>query len=248
MKVALITGGNRGIGRSTALEVTQRGVGVILTYNSHAEEGAAVVEEIKSKGGRAVALQLDVTKTKNFADFAGQVEKVLQKEWNRKTFDYLVNNAGFAQRTLIKDTSEEQFDQLMLVHYKGPFFLTQKLLPLIEDGGHIINISTGLTRFAHPGVATYAALKGALEIFTRYLAQECGPRKIRANVVAPGAIDTQFGGGKTDPEILKMIASNTALGRVGHAEDVAVAIAALLSEDSRWINAQRIEVAGGTAI
>ena len=186
MKIAIITGGSRGIGKSAALNVAKRGNGVILTYNSHADEAEAVVAEIKKNGGKAVALKLDVTQTAGFSDFASLVEQTLQKEWNQKTFDYLVNNAGTAQRTLIKDTTEEQFDQLTQVHFKGPFFLTQKLIPLMADGGHIINISTGLSRFTNlAGVATYASLKGAMEVFTRYLAAEYAPRRIRANTVAP---------------------------------------------------------------
>ena len=198
MKIAIITGGNRGIGKSAALNVAKRGTGVILTFHSHPEEGEAVVSEIKKNGGKAAALQLDVTKTSTFGHFSDLVEQTLQKEWNQKTFDYLVNNAGTAQRTLIKDTTEEQFDDLVKIHFKGPYFLTQKLLPLMADGGHIINISTGLTRFSHPGTATYAAVKGAMEIFTLYLAREFAERRIRANTVAPGALDTQFGGGRTD--------------------------------------------------
>lgn len=247
MKIAIITGGNRGIGRSTALSVAQRGIGVILTYHSHADEAASVVTEIKSKGGKAVALQLDVTNTGAFSLFVNQISQVLEKEWKAKTFDYLINNAGTAQRTLIKDTTEEQFDQLMNVHFKGPFFLTQKLIPLMADGGHIINISTGLTRFGYPGVATYASFKGALEVFTKYLAKEYGSRKIRANIVAPGAIDTEFGGGKND-DMRKAIADQTALGRIGHADDIGPLIALLLSDDSQWVNAQRIEASGGMHI
>ncbi len=250
MKIAIITGGSRGIGKSAALNVAKRGNGVILTWNSHSEEAEAVVAEIKKNGGKAVALKLDVTQTAGFNDFASLIEQTLQKEWNQKTFDYLVNNAGTAQRTLIKDTTEEQFDQLTQVHFKGPFFLTQKLIPLMADGGHIINISTGLSRFTNlAGVATYASLKGAMEVFTRYLAAEYAPRRIRANTVAPGAIDTNFAGpNKRSDEQKKMIASHTALGRCGEAEDIGLLIAALLSEDSRWVNAQRIEASGGMHI
>lgn len=247
MKVAIITGGSRGIGKSAALNVAKRGVGVILTYNSHPEEGEAVAAEINKNGGKAVALKLDVTKTGSFADFAGQVESTLQKVWGQKKFDYLVNNAGFAQRTLIQDTTEKQFDDLTDVHFKGPFFLTRKLIPLMNDGGHILNISTALTRFSHPGTAVYGALKAAMEVLTIYLAKELGPRKIRANIVAPGPITTEFGGGKNE-EAVKALSAMTALGRVGDADDVGVLIAALLSDDSRWVNAQRIEASGGTNI
>jgi NAD(P)-dependent dehydrogenase (short-subunit alcohol dehydrogenase family) len=245
MKIAIITGGSRGIGKSAALNVARRGVGVILTYNSHADEAEAVVSEIKKIGGKAVALKLDAARTESFGDFAGQVSQALEKEWNQKTFDYLVNNAGIAQRTPIKDVTEDQFDSLVDVHFKGVFFLTQKLIPLMADGGHIIFISSGLTRFAYPaGVAVYAAVKGAIEVLTRYIATEFAHRKIRANCVAPGALDTDFGGGRTD-EQRKMIGQHTLLGRIGHAEDIGLFIAGLLSEDSRWVNAQRIEVAGG---
>jgi NAD(P)-dependent dehydrogenase (short-subunit alcohol dehydrogenase family) len=250
MKVAIITGGSRGIGKSTAIHAAKRGVGVILTYNSHPEEAEAVVAEIKKNGGKAVALHLDVTKTGAFGDFVGQLSRVLDKEWGQKTFDFLVNNAGTAQRTLIKDTTEAEFDALMNVHYKGPFFLTQKLIPLMNDGGHIINISTGLTRFTNlAGVATYAAMKGAMEVVTMYLAREYAARKIRVNSVAPGAIDTEFvGPNRRSEESKKMIAEQTALGRCGEADDIGLFIAALLSEDSRWVNAQRIEASGGMHI
>lgn len=244
MKIAIITGGNRGIGKSAALSVAKRGVGVILTYRTHAEEADAVVAEIKKNGGKAAALKLDVGNAESFDEFTKQISSVLQKEWNQKSFDYLVNNAGIAQRALIKDTTMAQFEELVSVHLKGPFFLTQKLVPLMADGGHIVNISSGLTRFSHPGVALYGAVKGAIEILTRYQAQEFAPRMIRANCIAPGALDTDFGGGRTD-EQRKAIGSHTLLGRVGVAEDIGPLIAALLSEDSRWVNAQRIEASGG---
>lgn len=245
MKIAVITGGSRGIGKSAALNVAKRGVGVILTYNSHPDEAEAVVFEIKESGGKAAALKLDIAMTKSFGDFTAEVSRTLEKEWNQKTFDYLINNAGTAQRTPIKDVSEEQFDSLVDVHFKGVFFLTQKLIPLMADGGHVIFISSGLTRFTYPaGVAVYAAVKGAIEVLTRYVAVEFAHRKIRANCVAPGALDTDFGGGRTD-EQRKMIGQHTLLGRIGQAEDIGLFIAGLLSEDSRWINAQRIEAAGG---
>ncbi|HEY1788637.1 MAG TPA: SDR family NAD(P)-dependent oxidoreductase, partial [Verrucomicrobiae bacterium] len=173
MKIAMITGGNRGIGKSTALNLAKRGVGVILTYRIHAQEAEAVVSEIKANGGKAAALQLDVARTKSFDDFAAQVSNTLENEWKQKTFDYLINNAGNAQRIQIKDVTEGQFDDLVNVHLKGVFFLTQKLLPMMADGGHVVFISSGLTRFAYPaGVAVYAAVKGAIEVFTRYVAVE----------------------------------------------------------------------------
>jgi NAD(P)-dependent dehydrogenase (short-subunit alcohol dehydrogenase family) len=244
MKVAIITGGSRGVGKSAALHVARRGAGVILTYNSHAEEAEAVVAEIKQNGGKAAALKLDVTRTASFGDFAGLVEQTLKREWQQENFDYLVNNAGTAQRTLIKDLAEDQFDHLVQVHLKGPVFLTQKLLPLMNDGGHIINISSGLTRFTYPGTSIYASVKGAMEVFTMYLAREFAERKIRANIIAPGALDTQFGGGRTD-EARKHLGEATALGRVGQAEDIGLLIASLLSEDFRWVDGQRIEASGG---
>ncbi len=244
MKVAIITGGSRGVGKSTALNVAKRGTGVILTYNSHPEEADAVVSEIKKGGGKAVSLKLDVAKTSTFGDFTGLVEQTLQEEWKQKTFDYLVNNAGIGQRTLIKDLTEEQFDQLVQVHFKGPVFLTQKLIPLMADGGHVINISSGLTRFTYPGTSIYASVKGAMEVFTMYVAREFADRKIRCNIVAPGALDTQFGGGRTD-EMRKNLSAITAMGRVGQAEDIGPLIASLLSDDFRWVDAQRIEATGG---
>ena len=250
MKVAIITGGSRGIGKSAALHTAARGVAVIITYNSHPEEAKGVVTEIKAAGGKAAAVKLDVTDTSSFSDFAQQVSQILENEWGLTAFDYLVNNAGTAQRTLIKDTTEEQFDQLMNVHCKGPFFLTQKLLPLMNDGGQVINISTALTRIAGlHGTATYAAMKGAMEVYTRYLAKEYAERKIRVNTLAPGAIDTQFAGpNKRSEEEKKAIGSHTALGRCGEADDIGLILAALLSEDSRWVNGQRIEALGGMVL
>lgn len=245
MKIALITGGNRGVGKSAALTLAKRGVGIILTYNSHSEEAAAVVSEINAAGGKAVALRLDVANVASFDGFTAQVFQALEKEWGRKTFDYLVNNAGTAQRTPIKDVTEEQFDALVDVHFKGAFFLTQRLMVLIADGGHVVFVSSALTRLTYPaGVAVYAAVKGAIEVMTRYVAAEFAHRKIRANCVAPGALDTEFAGGRTD-EQRKMIGEHTLLGRIGMAEDIGPLIAALLSDDSRWVNGQRLEATGG---
>jgi NAD(P)-dependent dehydrogenase (short-subunit alcohol dehydrogenase family) len=244
MKVAVITGGSRGIGKSTALHVAKRGTGVILTYNTHPDEAEAVVSEIKHSGGKAVALKLDVSRVSSFGDFVGLVEQTLQREWKLKTFDYLVNNAGIAQRTLIKDLTEEQFDQMVNVHLKGPVFLTQKLLALMNDGGHVVNISSGLTRFTYPGTSIYASVKGAMEVFTMYVAREFAERKIRCNIVAPGALDTDFGGGRTD-EMRKSVGAATAMGRIGLAEDIGPLIASLLSDDFRWVDGQRIEATGG---
>ena len=247
-KIVLVTGGSRGIGRSIALNAAKRGLGVILTYNANAEQGEAVVKEINQSGGKAAALQLDSANVSSFAEFQELLLQVLRKEWNRNNFDYLVNNAGIAQRTAIKDTTESIFDELVNVNFKGVFFLTQKLIPMIVDGGQIINISSGLARFAFPGVAVYGALKSALEGLTRYFAKEYADRKIRVNTVAPGAIDTEFGGGKGDESHRQQVAGMTALGRLGEADDIGLFVAAMLSDDSRFVNAQRIEIGGGIYI
>lgn len=245
MKVALITGGSRGIGRSTAIQIAKRGTGVILTYNNNPAKADEVVAEIKKAGGSAVALKLDTSKVSSFGEFAARVAEVLKKDFGRETFDSLVNNAGIGQRTPILETTEAQFDELVNVNFKGPFFLTQKLVPLMADGGHIINLSSGLARFSFTGVAVYGSLKAGLESLTRYFAKEFAPRKIRVNTVAPGAIDTEFGGGKGDAAHKKMIADQVALGRLGEADDIGLFIASLLSDDSRYLNGQRIEVSGG---
>ncbi|MGF6930526.1 NAD(P)-dependent dehydrogenase (short-subunit alcohol dehydrogenase family) [Chitinophaga sp. W2I13] len=247
-KIVLVTGGSRGIGKSIALNAAKRNIGVILTYNSNPEQGQAVADTINGNGGKAVALQMDAAEFSSINDFVGQVQQVLKKEWNREDFDYLVNNAGIAQRTLIKDTTPEIFDQLVNVNFKGVFFLTQKLIPLMKEGGQVINISSGLARFAFPGVAVYGALKAGLEGLTRYFAKEYAERKIRFNSVAPGAIDTEFGGGKGDESHRQQIAGMTAIGRLGEADDVGAFVASLLSDDSRFVNAQRIEVSGGIFI
>jgi len=247
-KILLVTGGSRGIGKSIALHAAKRNIGVILTYNSKPEQGQAVADIINNNGGKAVALQMDASKASSVSDLVTQVSQVLKKEWDRENFDYLVNNAGIAQRTLIKDTTGEIFDQLVNVNLKGVFFLTQKLIPLMVDGGQVINISSGLARFAFPSVAVYGALKAALEALTRYFAKEYAERKIRFNSVAPGAIDTEFGGGKGDANHRQQIANMTALGRLGEADDVGAFVASFLSEDSRFVNAQRIEVSGGIFI
>lgn len=248
MKIALVTGGNRGIGKSAALSLAQKGVGVVLTYNSNASEAEAVVSEIRKAGGKAATLKLDVSKASTFAAFVTEFTQTLEKEFGQKTFDYLVNNAGIAQRTPIKDVTEEMFDALVNVHLKGVFFLTQKLLPLVNDNGHLVFLSSGLTRFTLPaGVAVYAAVKGAVEVLTRYFAVEFAARKIRANCIAPGALDTGFGGGRTD-EQRKMIGQNTLLGRIGKAEDIGPLIASIISDECGWLNAQRIEASGGVHV
>lgn len=247
MKIALITGGSRGLGKSMALQLAARGVDAIVTYHTQKAEADKVVGEIAAQGRKAASLQLDAAKHAGFDAFAANVKQVLQETWDRTTFDYLVNNAGVGVYSPIAQTTPEQFDQMMNVHLKAPFFLTQKLLPLIKDGGRIINITSGLTRFSYPGYAAYATMKGGLEVFTRYLAAELGERRISVNTVAPGAIETDFGGGRVrdDKALNDMIAAQTALGRVGLPDDIGRAVASLLSDESGWINGQRIEVAGG---
>jgi NAD(P)-dependent dehydrogenase (short-subunit alcohol dehydrogenase family) len=249
-KITLVTGGSRGLGRNTALSIARRGGDVILTYQSRSADAEAVVAEIQAMGRKAVAFQLDSGKVAAFATFAEQLRKTLRETWSRETFDHLVNNAGHGDYALFADTTEAQFDGLMNVHLKGVYFLTQTLLPLIADGGRIVNLSSGLTRFAYPGYAAYAAMKGAVEVLTAYMAKELGARGIAVNTVAPGAIETDFGGGavRDNPEINKVLAGMTALGRVGLPDDIGPMIANLLSDDNRWINAQRIEVSGGQAI
>lgn len=246
-KIAIVTGGSRGLGKNTALSLARKDIDVILTYQSRESAAQDVVAEIEALGRKAVALQLDVSDSRGFDAFASRVKNTLQRTWERETFDFLVNNAGIGINTPIAETTEAQFDQLMNIHLKGPFFLTQKLLPLMADNGRIINLSSGLARFALPGYAAYASMKGAIEVFTRYLAKELGPRGIAANVVAPGAIETDFGGGvvRDNDQVNQFIASQTALGRVGLPDDIGPVIAALLSEDNRWVNAQRIEASGG---
>jgi len=249
-KVALITGANRGLGRNGALKLAARGIDIILTYRSHADEAQTVVKEIEALGRRAVALALDVGETGQFDRFVGQVKEALQQQWQRERFDYLVNNAGHGHYKPFTDTTEAEFDALVNVHFKGPYFLTQKLLPLINDGGRILNISSGLTRLIYPGSSTYASMKGAMEVLTRYQAKELGERRIRVNILAPGAIETDFGGGRVrdTPEINNQIAGLTALGRVGLPDDIGDAISAILSDETGWITAQRIEASGGQGI
>lgn len=246
-KIALITGGSRGLGRSTALHLAAAGVGVVITYHSAEEEAAAVVKEAEAAGVGAVALQLDTGETAGFARFVGRLETALQDTWGRTTIDMLVNNAGIGVHAPFAETTEADFDRLMNVHLKGVFFLTQALLPLIEDGGRIVNLSTGLARFSMPGYSAYASMKGAVEVLTRYLAAELGPRRIAVNAVAPGAIETDFGGGvvRDVKELNDMVASLTAMGRVGLPDDVGGAIASLLTGGNQWITGQRIEVSGG---
>ncbi|WP_413530715.1 SDR family NAD(P)-dependent oxidoreductase [Rahnella inusitata] len=244
MKVILITGASSGIGASTALECAARGMGVILTWHRQPQAADDVVRQIENSGGQAVAVQLDVSRSETFPAFRAQLETLLPRHWHRSDFDVLINNAGFGLFNPIETVTETEFDSLFNVHLKGPFFLTQTLLPLLAEGAHIVNVTSATTRVATSGVAPYAAFKGGLEVLTRYMAKEFGQRRIRANSISPGAIRTGLGGGLND-EFEALLASQTALGRVGEPEDVALAIAGLISDDSRWINAQSIEVAGG---
>jgi NAD(P)-dependent dehydrogenase (short-subunit alcohol dehydrogenase family) len=248
-KIAVITGGSRGLGRSTVLSLARRGVDSIFTYNSNRGEAEKVVGLVAEAGRKAIALQLHTGNIAAFDPFVQNVRQALV-ELNAGRFDYLVNNAGISHHRPFDQTTEQELDQLYNVHFKGVFFLTQKLLPLINDGGRIVNISSGLTRVAIPESGAYASMKGAVEVLTRYLAKELGPRGIAVNTVAPGAIATDFSGGmvRDNPEINKRVAEMTALGRVGHPEDIGPMIASLLSEDSRWINGQRIEVSGGMVL
>jgi NAD(P)-dependent dehydrogenase (short-subunit alcohol dehydrogenase family) len=248
--ISLVTGGSRGLGRNTALNIARRGGDVILTFQSQAAAADATVAEIEALGQKAVALQLDAGDIASFAGFAERLRAALGETWSRDTFDHLVNNAGHGDGAAIAETTEAQFDRLVDVHFKGVFFLTQTLLPLLANGGRIVNISTGLTRMIFPGYAAYAAVKGAVEILTGYMAKELGPRGITVNTVAPGAIETDFRGGavRDTPAINEHIAGITALGRVGLPDDIGPMIAGLLSEDNRWVNAQRIEVSGGQGL
>lgn len=249
-KIALVTGASRGLGRNTALNIARKGNDVILTYQSRRDDAQAVVAEIEAMGRKAVALPLDVSDVKSFPAFADNVQAALRDIWQTDTFDHLVNNAGHGDMALIADTTEAQFDALVNVHFKGVFFLTQALLPLIRDGGRIVNLSTGLTRVSYPGFAAYSAVKGAIEIFSVYLAKELGSRGITVNTVAPGAIETDFLGGavRDMPDLNTIFAEMTALGRVGVPDDIGPMIASLLSDDNRWMTAQRIEVSGGQVI
>jgi len=246
-KIALVTGGSRGLGKNMALSLAKKGINVILTYNSKKDEALAVVAEIEKAGQKAAALQLSAGDTKSFDAFYGQVKTVLKETFGADKFDFLINNAGIGIYAPFADTTEEQFDELMNIHLKGVFFLTQKALPFINDGGRIINLSSGLARFSNPGYAAYASMKGGIETLTRYMAKELGARGIAVNVVAPGAIETDFGGGmvRDNKQVNDYVASVTALGRVGLPDDIGGVVAFLCTEDAKWVNAQRIEVSGG---
>jgi len=248
--IALVTGASRGLGRNTALHIARRGGDVIVTYQSREADAQAVVDQVRAMGRKALALRLDVGDVASFAPFAAQLQEALREQWGRMRFDHLVNNAGHGDMAPILDTTEAQFDRLVDVHFKGVLFLTQALAPLLADGGRIVNLSSGLTRIAYPGFGAYAAVKGALEVLSVYLAKELGARGIAVNTVAPGAIETDFLGGavRDMPDLNAVFAGMTALGRVGVADDIGPMVAALLGEDNRWVNGQRIEVSGGQSI
>ncbi len=246
-KIALVTGGSRGLGKNMALSLAKKGFDVVLTYNNNKTEADKVVAEIKTTGQAAVTFQLDAGNIKSFDDFFKQATGYLKEHTGSTNFDFLINNAGTGLHANFMDTTEEQFDTALNIHYKGVFFLTQKALPFMNDGGRIINISSGLARFSFPGSSAYASMKGAVEVLTRYLAKELGSRGITANVIAPGAIATDFSGGmvRDNKELNAQISSMTALGRVGLADDIGGVVAFLCTEDAKWVNGQRIEVSGG---
>lgn len=246
-KIALVTGGSRGLGKNAALKIAQKGLDVIITYKNSKEEAEAVVNEIKASGRKAAAYQLDTRDVKSFGAFVKEVTKHLEKETGSPEIDFLINNAGTALYAPIMETTEEQLDDIVDVHFKGVFFLTQKMLPFISDGGGIINISSGLARFALPGSSVYGSMKAGIEMLTKYMAKELGPRRIKANVIAPGAIETDFGGGRTrdDKEVNATISNITALGRAGLPDDIGGIVAFLCTDDAGWINGQRIEASGG---
>lgn len=248
--IAVITGGSRGLGRSMAEHLAARGTAVLITYQHREDAAQRVVSGIVDRGGRATALPLDVGEVERFADFAQRVRAALRETFDAEGFDILVNNAGMGVHAAVAETTPAQFSSLIDVHLRGPFHLTQAMLGLLRDGGQVLNVSSGLARFTLPGYGAYAAVKGAIEVLTRYQAVELGARNIRVNVVAPGAIETDFGGGavRDNPEINAMVASHTALGRAGRPDDVGAAVAMLLAPESGWINGQRIEISGGQGL
>lgn len=249
-RIAVITGANRGLGRSTALSLANEGVDAILTYHANAAEADDVVASLVELGRTAVAFELDTGAVASFDGFVDRLRAALGERWGRDTFDFLINNAGIALMAPFAETTEADFDHVVNVQFKGVYFLTQKLLPLLADGGGIVNLSSGLTRFTSPGQSAYASAKGAIDVLTRYLAKELGPRQITVNAIAPGPIGTDFAGGimRDDEQYRTAIASQVALGRVGEPDDIGAAIASLLTSRSRWITGQRIEASGGTLL
>lgn len=246
-KIALVTGSSRGLGRNMALHLARKGVDVVITYRSKQAEAEAVAAEVRAIGAQAAVLPFDAADSSSFPGFAARLREVLKQQWQRETFDYLVNNAGIGIHASFAETTEAQFDELFRIHLKGPFFLAQTLLPLIADGGRILNVSSGLARFSLPGYAAYAAMKGGVEVMTRYMAKELGARGISVNTLAPGAIETDFGGGavRDNAQLNQFVASVTGMGRAGQPDDIGGAVAAVLTSDSNWMTGQRIEVSGG---
>lgn len=249
-KIAIVTGGSRGLGKNMAIALAKIGIDVIITYNSNREAADKVISEIESIGREGYALQLDVSNVKRFDSFIKELTTLLKEKKDNPNFDYLINNAGTALYMPVTEVIEEQMDQIFNIHYKGVFFLTQKALPFMNDGGSIVNVSSGLTRITMPGASVYGSIKAAVETLTRYFAKELGTRKIRVNVVAPGAIETDFGGGRVrdNKEINDQIASITTLGRVGLPDDIGGVVAFLCTKDASWINGQRIEISGGQSL
>lgn len=246
-KIAIVTGGSRGLGKDMALRFAEKGTDVILTYHTKQDEAKEVSVQIESMGQKSAVLQLDMSDFKSLDGFIQQLSDVLKDKWNTDKFDFLINNAGIGATIPFTQVTEEDFDRFLNIHYKGVYFLTQKALPLMNDGGRIVNLSSGTTRFCVPGYSVYASMKGAMETLTRYLAKELGPRGINVNIVAPGPIETDFNnaGIRNNPQMKSNLANMTALGRVGEAEDIGGVVAFLCSDDARWINGQRIEVSGG---
>lgn len=249
-KIALITGGSRGLGKNMAIRLAEQGNDIIITYNTQKEAAAEVVKTIENLGQKVVALQLDANNIAGISDFVFELSKVLEETWNTKNFDFLINNAGIGATIPYLEATEDDFDRMMNIHFKSVYFLSQKTLPLINNNGRIINISSGTTRFCNPGYSIYASMKGAIETFTKYLAKEAGARGITANVVAPGPIETDFNNAtiRNNSQIKAHLGNLTALGRVGEAEDIGGIIAFLCSKDGYWINGQRIEASGGIAL
>jgi len=249
-KIALVTGGSRGLGKSMALSIAKKGLNIVLTYNSNEKKAKEVIAEIEKLGQQAIAIQLNVTDFSKFDEFFVYVQKSIKSKFGTDKIDYLINNAGIGINKPFAETTEEQLDTLYNIQFKGTYLLTQSALKVLNNGGGIVNVSTGLTRFCLNGFSAYASMKGAIEILTKYQAKELGERRIRANVIAPGAIETDFGGGvvRDNENMNKNIASNTALGRVGLPDDIGGVVALLCTEDAKWINAQRIEISGGQMI
>ena len=247
MTIALITGGSRGLGRNMAHHLAAKGVDIVFTYHSNRTQADSLIAELRQMNRKAVALQLDTGKVATFAAFAEQVRSALKTTWNADRFDFLVNNAGTGLYVPFMETTEAQLDDMVNIHFKGVFFLTQTLLPMMNDGGAILNLSSGLARFSYAGSSAYGSMKGAIDVLTRYLALELGPRRIRVNSVAPGAVETDFGGGRVrdNADLNAMLASRTPLGRVGLPDDIGGIVSVLLSDEAGWLNGQRIEVAGG---